>query len=238
MQLVTAQQHQDVPRRALRRKVVLGLAYGIPIIIAALIIWFAVARPVKVVPRIRQMPTYSLVDQTGTRLTDGDLRGRTVFISFAQSRCGAACDEQFAGLQALRDSIRAKGMLGSQVLFLTISLDPAHDTPADLSLLAGRIGADPDTWRFATGDPTEIKMFLGGELGFYYSEADAAGQIERDQEVLMIDGTGMLRARYQGAAPEVWRVMRDLELLRREAGSAGAMRSVYEASHLFLCYPD
>ena len=44
------------------------------------VVWFAIARPVKVLARGEQFPVFSLVDQTGTTLTDDELRGRAVMI--------------------------------------------------------------------------------------------------------------------------------------------------------------
>ena len=123
------------------------------------------------------------------------------------------------------------------MLFLTISLDGAYDTPADLAQFAGRLGVDPAGWRFVTGDPATIKQLVGGELGIYYEAADQDGRLEVERQTILIDPAGMVRARYpdDGPSPEI--ALRDLDLLAREQTSGGAMKLVYEASHLFLCYP-
>lgn len=201
------------------------------------IFWFALAQPVKVAPRIRPMPPYAFTDQRGERVSDSDLRGRMVVLSFTYSRCGAACGEYLAELVDLRSMLQQRGLLGSQVLFLTLSLDPAYDTPADLSNLAGRLGVDPDSWRFGTDDPTAMKAFIGGELGIYYGTVAADGTLEHDRRVLLIDGAGEMRGSYDPSRFTAERVLRDISLIQDEAASSGLMRGVYEASHLFLCYP-
>ena len=88
-----------------------------------------------------------------------------------------------------------------------------------------------------TGEPDELKALIGGELGIYYAPPDAAGQIKHEQDVLLIDGNGVFRARYNGEALSQTRLLRDIGMVREELSSTGAMRQVYEASHIFLCYP-
>lgn len=200
--------------------------------------WFALAQPVKVAPRIKPMPPYAFTDQRSERISDSDLRGRMVVINFTYTRCGAACGDYLAELVALRSELQQRGLLGRQVLFLTISLDPAYDTPADLSNLAGQLGVDPDSWRFVTGDPAAVKQFIGGEMGIYYGEVAADNSLIHDRHVLLVDGAGELRGDYTGERISAERMLRDISLMETEAASSGLMRGVYEASHLFLCYPE
>lgn len=202
------------------------------------IFWFALAQPVKVAPRIRPMPPYSFIDQRGEYVSDSDLRGRMVVLSFSYSRCGEPCGDYLAELVDLRSRLQQRGLLGSQVLFLTLSLDPAYDTPADLSTFAGRLGVDPDSWRFGTADPVAMKAFIGGELGIYYGAVAADGTLDHERQVLLIDGAGELRGSYPAERFTVERLLRDIDLMQDEAASGGLMRGVYEASHLFLCYPE
>ena len=212
--------------------VTLGLA------LFALAFWFAVARPVKVLPRIAPLPAFTLEDQYGLPINASDLLGRTVFINFSYTRCGEDCAAQREQLVALREHLRAEGRLGSEVLLLTISFDPERDTREALQTYAAQLAAERRSWRFATGDPAELKALIGGELGFYYGQPDANGRIKHDQRVILVDSNGVIRARYAGERLRVQTFLRDIDLVRQELGSSGLMRQVYEASHLFLCYPD
>jgi protein SCO1 len=195
-------------------------------------IWFAVAKPVQVLPRIRSAPAFTLVDQRGQWLADSDLRGRLVFISLGYSRCGPPCADQLAQLEAFA-ATRAEPLA-----LLMISLDPEHDSPAQLLSYMGQQQLDADRWRLLTGRAAEVKALIGGEYGIYYGRQSLAEPIAFEPRIILIDENGILRAIYRGAGLDRVRVERDLELLRREASSSGLMRSVYETSHLFLCYPD
>ena len=64
--------------------------------------------------------------------------GRTVFINFTYTGCGEACAVQRQALVDLREALRADGRLGTEVIFLTVSFDPARDFfgPVDRSGIA------------------------------------------------------------------------------------------------------
>jgi protein SCO1/2 len=55
---------------------------------------------------------------------------------------------------------------------LSVTIDPAFDTPAVLERYARAIGADPDRWRFATGEPAEVLRVA--RLFSVYLEQDGA----------------------------------------------------------------
>lgn len=219
-----------------RRLLLAGLLLGLAVL--ALAVWFAVARPVKVLPRMEPLPAFVLQDQYALPLSSSELAGRMLFINLTYTGCGAPCARQQQTLVELREQLRADGRLGSEVLFLTISFDPQRDTPQALQTYAARLGADRGSWRFVTGNPRELKALIGGELGFYYGTPDASGAIEHDQRIVLVDRNGLIRAKYKAEGLTTAKLIRDLGLVEQELGSTGAMRHVYEASHLFLCYPD
>lgn len=217
------------------------LLIGVGVLVLAVLLaiaWFAIARPVKVLPRLTPLPAFLFTDQDGLPSGDAELRGRITFLSFSYTRCGTGCADLANRLQELRGNLEAGGLYGPKVGFATISLDPTYDSPAVLRTYAAQQGIDTADWRFLTGSPTEIKGLVGGELRIYYETPDPSGAMKHDQEVILIDDQGLMRARYTLGTLTTERVMRDLDLLAREAASSGLMRQVYEASHFFTCYPD
>lgn len=220
-----------------RMRLLLFSLLGLGLVIMVATLWFAVARPVKVIPRIKPLPAFQLEDQYGLPINSSDLLGRQVVINFTYTSCGEPCAAQRQGLVKLRETLRADGRLGREVIFLTVSIDPERDTREALQRFAAQLGADRDTWRMVTGSPDELKALIGGELSIYYGKPDATGQIEHEQDVILVDGNGIFRARYQGAALGESTIVRDIGMVTEEFGSTGMMRQVYEASHIFLCYP-
>ncbi|MEI6180870.1 MAG: SCO family protein [Chloroflexales bacterium] len=241
MKTSLSSEHPDSVRHgsgvSLRMRLLLYGLLGLGLAIMAATLWFTIARPVKVVPRIKPLPAFALSDQYGLSINSSDLLGRLVIINFTYTNCDATCAPQREGLVALREALRQDDRLGRSVIFLTVSFDPARDTPEVLQRYAAQLGADRATWRFVTGEASDLKALIGGALGIYYGKLDAAGQIPHEQHVLLVDSNGIFRARYPATALDQAKILRDIGMVTEELGSTGMARQVYEASHLFLCYP-
>jgi protein SCO1/2 len=227
-------------------RTVVFLLVGIASLLVIVLLWFALARPVQVLPRIRPAPTFTLTDQDGRWFSDSDAQGQIILMHFTYTRCAEQCALMTERLRDVRDQMRSSGQLGNRVQFVTVSFDPDYDTPAILRRYAAAMEADTSSWHVLTGDPSEIKNLVGGGFGVYYkqqAEANTTRDVARalfthDQRVALIDGQRLLRAEYDAESFESWRVLRDIGLIQRESSSSGAMRSVYEAAHLFVCYPQ
>lgn len=198
---------------------------------------FVTFRPILVLPLIVQAPRYSLTDQQGKWLLDGDLRGKIVLYNFTYAGCAAECPQTSAAMRAVQDRLGGLEAQGAQMELVTISFDPARDTSAALSAYAARFGADPRRWHFATGAPADLKEVIGRGFRTYY-KANADGTFTFDPVFVLVDKDGIIRAEYRTATPSVDNIMRDARLVADEArNSTGAGRLAYEAAHLFVCYP-
>src|SRR5260370_19046765 len=65
-------------------------------------------------------------------------------------------DRQFAVLQK---KLKDDAALNGNVHRVTVSCDPATDTPAVLKKHARTLGADPKTWTFLTGNRDDVDQF-------------------------------------------------------------------------------
>ena len=202
---------------------------------------FAVFKPVLVLPRMDLAPGFNFVDQNDAQLTNEDLRGRIVLYNFTYTACAAPCPETGAVMRAVQDQLPAMNTQGLPVELVTLSFDPEHDSAEQLRTYAARFGAQADRWHLATGDTTLLKYVIGGGFGVYYqatATSDDAGAFTFDPAFVLVDGAGIVRAKYRTATPDLAIVQRDIELVAKEAAeSTGAARLVYEAAHLFVCYP-
>ena len=214
----------------------LGIGAALITLVLASALGFSVLRPVVVLPRMVAAPSYGLVDQHNRWLLDTDLRGQTVLYTFTYTNCAGSCPQSSTVLRALQDRLAATPGL-PPVTLLTISFDPARDTPAALDAYARRVGADPRRWRFATGTPTELKTLIGAGFRTYY-QAQPDGSYRFDPSFVLVDGENTIRAEYRMATPDLATIVRDVQLIADEArNSHGAQSYVYEAAHLFVCYP-
>ena len=116
-------------------------------------------------------PDTVLINQDGRprRFYSDLLKGRIVVIDTFFSDCGAVCPimaQRFAQVQtALGDRV------GRDVFLLSITVDPATDTPEKLRQYARAVGARPG-WEFLTGDKASVSTVLK-KLGQYVEVRDA-----------------------------------------------------------------
>jgi protein SCO1/2 len=137
---------------------------------------------------------FDLTDQRGARVRLSDFRGKLVALNFIYTRCPLPdiCPRLSANFAAV-----ARKFKGSDLVLLSITVDPEYDTPFVLADYAKRWGADPAQWRFLTGAIGPVARDLG-EL--YWTDE---GSIGHNSVTSIISRDGRLAARVEGAAHRV-----------------------------------
>ncbi len=200
------------------------------------LILFVTIQPVQVLPRMELAPGYTLTDANGKQATSEDMRGQFTLYTFGYSGCVAPCQDPNLAMKQIQDALPGINTQGIPVRLVTMSIDEKHDSPEQLRAYAARLGADASTWRFLTGDPTRLKNTIGGGFSVFYQQ-ESDGSFTFAPMFVLVDGNGIVRARYRTAAPEIATISKHLELMATEVrNSQGAGRLAYEAAHLFLCY--
>jgi protein SCO1/2 len=90
------------------------------------------ARRVAVQRHPPQVPAVPLETQSGTHINLRDLRGRWVLVDFVYTRCLTWCLALGGEFAQLQDQL-AVPLAQDKLVLLSISFDPAHDTPAELA---------------------------------------------------------------------------------------------------------
>ncbi|MCA9970467.1 MAG: SCO family protein [Anaerolineales bacterium] len=210
--------------------------WALPIVIALGLAAFSILRPIQVLPRIMLAPGYALTDQNGELLTNEDMRGKIVLYNVTYTNCADPCVQTSLFMQQVQARLGELPPSSVPIELVTISIDPAHDTPEVLAAYAAELGAT-DRWHFVSGAANRLKAVVGAGFGLYY-EPQPDGRFALDTGLMLVDGTGILRAEYVRKLPDMDIVLRDLNLLLEEAqNSEGMGRLAYEAAHLFSCYP-
>lgn len=207
------------------------------------ILAFAIFQPILVLPRMGLGPGFALSDATGQRLTNEDLRGSITLYNFTYTNCTAPCPQTAQQMAEIHRALDAMETRDIPIQLVTISFDPERDTPERLQAFAGQFAGNSSTvqerfpWHFVTGEALPLKYIIGGGFGSYYT-TNEDGSITFDPTFVLVDGAGIIRAKYRTATPDLAIVQRDIELVATEAvESTGATKLAYEAAHLFLCYP-
>jgi protein SCO1/2 len=154
------------------------------------------------------------------RLREELVAGQRVLLSFLYTRCEEVCPRTVEQLREVYHHLRARET--GPFRFLTLSVDPAYDTPERLLRYAVRRGAAgfPD-WEFLTGEPADVAAVLRAwravepvEPGGVEDPSSHTGMV-----VLGNDATHRWSAIAAGAGPDL---IANLFLRVARPGSLGA----------------
>jgi protein SCO1/2 len=168
-------------------------------------------RPDSLAAPIRQgtpAPRFALVDHRGRALTEADLRGRPVVLTFVYGSCHATCPLLVDRLRALERRVG-----GADVAFVAVTLDPARDTPPVLADHAARWGLSP-RWHLLTGPAPDVWR-LAAAYGVQW-RALPDGEIAHENVVTLLDRAGRVAFTYRGLAHPEDRQAADLARLLAE----------------------
>jgi len=108
--------------------------------------------------------------------------------------------------------------LGSKVILLSVTNDPAHDNPAELLKLAKSSQADMNGWLFVTGKQEEVDKVL---LAFGITNAHLPdGSPNHISRVFLLDVDGRQKHEFQGMVMKSGDVVAQIKDALEHAGSS------------------
>jgi protein SCO1 len=107
----------------------------------------------------QNIPDAELVDQDGktVHLYSDLLKGRVAALSFIFTTCTTICPLIGAELARLQTELGES--LGEDIVLISVSVDPATDTPQRMKAWGAQFGAKPG-WKLLTGDKEAIDQLL------------------------------------------------------------------------------
>lgn len=119
------------------------------------------------------VPEEPLLDHEGHAWSPAILKGKTVAMTFIYTRCPLPtyCPLMDRHFRAVQQAVAGDAELRGRVHLVSVTLDPAFDTPPVLKQHAASIGADTSTWTFVTGPPEALERF-GARLGLTVMRSD------------------------------------------------------------------
>jgi protein SCO1/2 len=159
------------------------------------------------------IPDCLLLDQDNQRFRLSDFKGSVLAITFIFTRCPLPdfcprMSEQFSAVQREFLAGDAKWHL------LSVSIDPAYDTPERLAAYAARDHADPTRWTFATGETSDIDN-LTSVFGLRAKREGA--ELNHTLRTVVVDGAGRVRKVFAG---NEWKPAELIDEMTRALASA------------------
>ncbi len=162
---------------------------------------------------------WALTDHTGAPLAfPADLAGRPALVTAIYTHCPDVC------IMTMANSTRIRTALGAdtaRVSFLTLTFDPARDTPEVLAAHAALWRTGPD-WRLATADTTTTgrlmrRLGIRSEISARDTLDDGTPtySIAHTDKLLLLDADGRVVETYGGSAAPPDMVAEDVRALLR-----------------------
>lgn len=159
-------------------------------------------------------PGVRLTDSRGEPFTLSKLRGKAVVVSFIFTTCNGTCPATTRELARVRDVVKKAGLWGTDVAFVSISLDPERDTPEVLSRYARDFGAEDDSWHFLTGLPARVEEVL--DAWDMWARRNVSGVLDHPSRVFLVDPNGRQREIYNLETLRPSEVLADVESVLAE----------------------
>lgn len=192
-----------------------GLIWGVLIaalVVVGLLALRGVGQRREPPPVLGTLPAFSLVDQARRPVGLGELAGKPWVADLVFTRCVLVCPRMTAAMARLD-----RRLPEDEVGLVSISVDPAHDTPEVLAAFAAKHEAS-ERWRFLTGDPAAVRSLAvqGFKLGVADNpaETDPGMAITHSDRFVLVDSEGRVRGYYDAFDPaSMERLDRDLAAL-------------------------
>ena len=167
----------------------------------------------------KDVPDFALTNQDGKRISIKDFRGKALAITFIYAKCPLPdyCIRMSTNFSDLANQLATNAELKDKIRLLSISFDPANDTPEKLrSYGLGYLGNDPkakfDIWQLAVGKDAEVRK-IADFFGLRY-EVDQTNktQINHSLRTAVIGPDGKVTKIFPGNEWTVADLKNELEI--------------------------
>jgi len=144
-----------------------------------------------------QIQDFKLYDQDNKFVTQKTFEGKVVLVNFFFTQCPTLCNEINRNVAELAKSYHKNDMLK----FVSITVDPATDSPSILKAYANSFSANENQWKFLTGDTTTIYSL--SRNGFLVNAVNGNNNPENfvySEKLILIDQEKRIRGYYNGTS--------------------------------------
>lgn len=160
-------------------------------------------------PDLGNVPAFSLTSQTGEGFNGEQLTGQVWIADFFFTSCNGPCPRMSVQMRKLQEATREL----DDVKLVSITIDPANDTPEVLAAYARRYKADPERWYFLTGSPPDLRHLSYDTFHL----ADVGGALEHSSRFVLVDRKRRIRGYYETTDPNsLTQLVEDIEKVRKE----------------------
>lgn len=173
-------------------------------------------------PHVARLETdIDLINRDGRKVSLSEMRDHIFVAGYQYTDCPAGC----LGLASVMKDLEDQFGNDPRFRLVSISVNPAEDTPEKMDAWVKDKGIDSPDWYFLTGDPEEITKYMITEFMFQGTQENtdpaviaSQGKYAHDQRLAIVDGEANIRGYYdvlnlQRGDIEYKRLVRDLKMV-------------------------
>ena len=182
------------------------LVWGGLILVALVIlaVFLFAPPPAKPLPVYGDVPDFSLSDENGRIISRADWRGQICVADLIFTRCAGQCLLMAATLNQLPAALPPR----PSVRLVSLTSDPAFDTPSVLKKYGERFGAREGVWTFLTGPKEKMRQLAMDGLKLNMVDKEPSEQetpvdlVIHSTKLVLIDQRGRIRGYFDGRTPD------------------------------------
>jgi protein SCO1 len=145
------------------------------------------------------VPDYKFTNQFGTPISLAQFKGRALALTFIFTRCPfpTFCPRMSQNFQKAEKALKAKKDAPQNWSLLSVSFDPAYDTPERLNKYAAAYNIDTNHWQFVTSDLWTIDG-ITEQVGLTFFRETPTALPQHNLRTIVIDARGRMQKVFVG----------------------------------------
>ena len=167
-----------------------------------------------------------MTNQLNQQVSLDDLDGKIIVLSFFFTRCPTICPKLGAAMKKLQNSFPTNDSI---VQFISMSVDPKHDSVPQLRNWAEKFHVNPDSWWVVTGDRDSIYDFAFTEIKASVADVNVDTAFVHTENFFLLDKHRVIRGWYNGLDSNAQaRLVRDIPLLMLEKDKKKSFKDFFK----------
>lgn len=169
---------------------------------------------VKHINRDHKVSDFSLINQNGDTITQGDFENKIYVADFFFTRCQTICPIMAINMADLQEYFKND----DAVKFISHSVTPVMDSVPVLRAYADKKGVIDGKWELTTGNKKHIYELARKSYFAVLDEGDGGAQdFIHTEQFILVDKKKQIRGFYDGTdANEMQRIIQDIDILKKE----------------------
>lgn len=160
------------------------------------------------------IPPFAFVSQNGDTITEKAVENKIYVTDFFFTTCPTICPVMKRQMLKVYNEVKGN----PEVMILSHSIDPQHDTPKVLSEYAKDLGISGNQWLFLTGDKERIyEIGQKNYMSTAKEDTTVQGGYIHSGAFILVDKEKHVRGMYDGTTDEgTQKLLRDIKILLAE----------------------